>query len=66
MPSNNKDLYKYMGLAMQMMVSISIFTFAGFKIDKYFQLPNICVIVLPLLFLTGIFYKILQDTKPKK
>jgi uncharacterized membrane protein YhdT len=66
MPSNNKDLYKYLGLASQMMISISLFTYIGFRLDKYFRWPNISTIVLPLLFLIVIFYKIVKDTKPKK
>jgi uncharacterized membrane protein YhdT len=61
-----KDLQKYLGLAMQMMVSLSLFTYLGYRLDNYFALPHICIVGLPLLFLVVIFYKILQDTKPKK
>jgi len=61
-----KDLQKYIGLAMQMMVSLSLFTYLGFRLDKYFLISPICIVGLPLLFLVVIFYKILQDTKPKK
>jgi F0F1-type ATP synthase assembly protein I len=66
MPNNNKDLLKYMGMATQMMLGISVFTYIGFRLDKYWRLPYIGTIVLPLLFLTAIFYKILKDTNSKK
>ena len=56
---------RYAGLATQMLVSLGIAVFIGFKADKWLRLSfPILVWLLPLLVLAGIFYKIFKDTGP--
>jgi Mn2+/Fe2+ NRAMP family transporter len=66
-PSNsNKDLMRYAGLAMQMMVSLGIAVFIGLKTDKWLKLSfPILSWLLPLLVLAAIIYQIIKETGPK-
>jgi F0F1-type ATP synthase assembly protein I len=62
----NSDLQKYMGLAFQIMASLFLAVYAGIWIDKKLHSTPIFIIILPLLFLFGIFYKIYNDSNTKK
>jgi F0F1-type ATP synthase assembly protein I len=56
-----------MGLAMQIMASLGVCLFLGYKADKYLNTLPLCTVVLPLLMLIGLFYKIYKEsTKPSK
>jgi F0F1-type ATP synthase assembly protein I len=66
MASGNKDLMKYMGLAMQIMASLLICTYLGHLADKKLNSNPIFTIVLPLLILIGIFYKIYKESTHQK
>ena len=56
---------RYAGLATQMLVSLGIAVFIGFKADKWLKLSfPILVWLLPLLILAGIFYRVFKDTGP--
>jgi hypothetical protein len=65
--TNQTSLWKYAGLATQFLVAIGLAIFIGLKLDTWlkFQTP-LAVWVLPLLVITGIIYKIVRDTAPKK
>jgi hypothetical protein len=62
MANNNKDLFKYMGLAMQIMVGLSLFTYLGHRADKALHSHPILVIVCPVVMLIVLFYKIYKDS----
>lgn len=64
--SNRSLLYKYAGLATQLLVSLGLAVFLGLKTDKWlgFKMP-LLVWVLPLLVLLVLIWKIIQDTSKK-
>jgi carbon starvation protein CstA len=65
--SNNNLLWKYAGLATQFLVGIGLSVFIGMKADAWLKLNMpIAVWVLPLLFITVVIIKIIQDTAQKK
>ena len=63
---NNRLLYKYMGLAMQLMVSLGLAVFIGLKADKWldFKTP-LFVWVLPLLVIAAMIYQLIKETSKK-
>lgn len=65
--NNNTSLLKYAGLATQFLVGIGLAVYGGIQLDKWlrFKMP-IAVWVLPLLLISGVIYKIIQDTSAKK
>lgn len=64
--SNKQLLVRYAGLATQLLVSLGIAVFIGYKLDKWlsFRTP-LLVWLLPLLILAGIIYQVLKDTSKK-
>ncbi len=64
--NKNADLYKYAGLATQLMVALAAGIFTGLKFDKWlsFSIP-LMVWLLPLLILAGITWQIIKDTTKK-
>lgn len=61
---NNKGLLlKYAGLTMQILVSLAIAVFAGFKADEWlhFYTPML-VWILPLLVIIVMIYQVIKDT----
>ena len=66
MNKNNNLLFKYAGLATQLLIGLGLFLYAGMKIDNWlnFSMP-IAVWVLPLLFIISIIIKIVIDTGKK-
>ncbi len=64
---NNKQLLRYTGLAMQFLVGIGLCVFLGIKADAWMRISiPLLVWLLPLLFIGGMFYKIIKDTSTKK
>lgn len=65
-PNNKSLLLKYAGLTGQILVSLGIAVFAGYKIDGWlnFTAP-ILVLVLPLLVIIGLIYRVIKDTSKK-
>jgi hypothetical protein len=60
------DLMRYAGLGSQILVSLGIAVFAGYKIDKWLKIPlPLLVWLLPLVVLIGITYKLIKDTSGK-
>jgi len=61
------DLIRYAGLGSQILVSLGIAVFAGYKIDKWLKLPlPLLVWLLPLIVLIAIIYKLIKETSGKK
>ena len=65
-PSNKGLLLRYAGLTGQILVSLGIAVFIGYKIDEWlsFNTP-LLVIVLPLLVIIVMIYKVIKDTSKK-
>ena len=60
------DLMRYAGLGSQILVSLGIAVFAGYKIDKWLKIPlPLLVWLLPLIVLIGIIYKLIKETSGK-
>ena len=58
---------KYAGMAFQMLATLGVAFFIGYKLDHYFELSfPVFLLLLPLLALGGLFYQILKDTNKKK
>ena len=65
--STQTDLLRYAGLGSQILVSLGIAVFAGYKLDKWLKTPlPILVWLLPLIVLIGMIYKLIKDTSGKK
>lgn len=61
------DLMRYAGLGSQILVSLGIAVFAGYKIDKWLKIPlPLLVWLLPLIVLIGIIYKLIKETSGKR
>jgi hypothetical protein len=64
---NDRLLLKYLGLTMQIMVSLGLAVYAGLKLDKWFSFPTpLLVWILPLLILSVMMWRIIKDTSKKK
>ena len=65
--STQTDLLKYAGLGSQILVSLGIAVFAGYKIDEWLKIPlPLLVWLLPLVVLIGMIFKLIKDTSKKK
>jgi hypothetical protein len=61
------DLMRYAGMGSQILVSLGIAVFAGYKIDKWLKIPlPLLVWLLPLVMLIGIIYKLIKETSGNK
>lgn len=66
-PAPTSDLMRYAGLGSQILVSLGIAVFAGYKIDRWLKMPlPLLVWLLPLIVLIGIIYKLIKETSGKK
>jgi hypothetical protein len=58
---------KYAGLGMQLLVSLGLAVFAGYKADQWLNVGfPILVWVLPLIVLFLLIYKLIRETSQKK
>jgi hypothetical protein len=58
---------RYAGLGSQILVSLGIAVFAGYKIDKWVKMPlPFLVWLLPLIVLIAMIYKLIKETSGKK
>ncbi len=66
MPSPNRDLMRYAGLATQFLIVIGISVFSGFKLDEWvnWQFP-VWVWILPLLAIGAMIIGIIRDSSKK-
>jgi hypothetical protein len=64
--TGTNDLLKYAGLGSQILVSLGIAVFAGYKLDKWIKISlPLLVWLLPLVVLCGIIYKLIKETSTK-
>lgn len=66
--NSNKDTYRYIGLATQMMVTLGLGVYAGYKLDEKtgWKIP-IFIITLPLIALGISLWQLIKAfNKPKK
>lgn len=58
---------RYAGLGTQILVSLGLAVFAGYKLDKWFKIPlPLLVWLLPLIVLVMMIYKLIKETSEKK
>lgn len=66
-PGSNKEFFiKYASLGSQLLAALGIGVFGGLQLDKWLHISPLFACVLPLLILTGIFYKLFRETSRKK
>ena len=66
-PNNSKtDLMRYAGLGMQLLVSLGLAVFVGYRVDRWVGM-NFPVLVwaLPLVVLFLIIYKLIKETSKR-
>jgi len=59
-------LLRYAGLGVQLLAAIGIAVFLGIKADNWWQTSPLMTCALPLLVLTGTFYRLIRETGNKK
>jgi hypothetical protein len=66
-PDNKGLLLKYAGLTMQILASLAVAVFLGFKADEWlnFKTP-LFVWILPLLVIIAMIYQVIKDTSKKQ
>lgn len=57
---------RYASLGTQLLVALGLSIFAGLKLDKWLHTSPLLACSLPLLVLSGIFYKLYRETGRKK
>lgn len=67
-PSNStNELMRYAGLTSQILVSLAIAVFIGYKLDKWVHMPiPLLLWLLPLLVLVMMIYKLIKETSKAK
>ncbi len=64
---DNKFLWRYAGLATQLMVGLGLFVYGGLKLDEWLKLKmSLAVWILPLLFITSVIIRTIIETGKKK
>lgn len=64
--NNSAELVRYAGLGGQLLVSLGLAVFAGYKGDKWIKISfPLLVWLLPLVVLALIIYKLVKDTSKK-
>lgn len=65
--TDNKLLWRYAGLATQLMAGLGLFVYAGMKLDGWLKLKMpLAVWILPLLFITSVIIRTIIETGKKK
>ena len=64
--TDNDQLWKYGGMAMQFFATIGITVFFGLKLDHWIGTTPLLACLLPLLAITGILIKVYRETTGKK
>jgi F0F1-type ATP synthase assembly protein I len=66
-PDSNKQFFlRYASLGSQLLAAIGLGVFLGLKGDQWLHTSPVLACVLPLLILSGIFYRIFRETSRKK
>lgn len=65
--AKNTNWMKYAGMAFQMLATLGVAFFIGYKLDGYLELSYpIFLLLLPLIAMGALFYQIIKDTNSKK
>lgn len=66
-PNNNSELLKYAGLGTQILASLGVAVFVGYKLDKWtgIRFP-LFVWLLPFAVLCILIYSLIRQTSRKK
>lgn len=65
--SNNADLMRYAGLSAQILASLGVAVFVGYKADGWIKTPfPIFIWSLPLVVLLVLFYQLIKQTSKQK
>lgn len=63
-PDNNNLLFRYIGLAFQMMATLGVGVFAGYKLDQWIGMSfPLFLIIFSLLALALLLWQIIKDTR---
>ena len=63
---DNKLLWRYAGLATQLMAGLGLFVYAGLKLDEWLKLKTpMAVWILPLLFIISVIIRTIIETGKK-
>lgn len=62
-PSSDRTGWRYIGLATQLMASLVLAVWLGYRLDQKFSIFPLLTVLLPLLVLLISFYKIIRDTR---
>lgn len=64
---NSRLLLKYAGLTMQIMVSLALAVYIGYKADAWLEWKTpVLVWVLPLLVIVAMIWQVIKDTSKSK
>lgn len=64
--SNKNLLLRYAGLTMQIMVSLALALYAGYKADEWLRWETpVLVWVLPLVVIVVMIWQVIKDTSKK-
>jgi len=64
---DNHSWKKYVGMAFQIVATLGVAFFIGYKIDAYFELSfPIFLLSLPIVALIGFLNQVIRDTNSKK
>jgi len=65
--TDNSLLFKYAGLATQLLIGLGLAVFIGLKIDDWINIKTpVAVWLLPLLVIGALIFKVIKDTTIKK
>jgi Mn2+/Fe2+ NRAMP family transporter len=65
--SNQRDLWRYAGLGMQIFASLGIAVFIGYKVDKWLNTSiPLLVWIIPFAVLCLMMYKLIKETSKDK
>jgi hypothetical protein len=63
---SNSDLMRYAGLGMQLLVSLGLAVFVGYRVDRWLGMHfPVLVWALPLIVLFLIIYKLIKETSKR-
>jgi len=63
-PSSDRTGWRYIGLATQLMATLVLAVWFGYRLDQLFSIFPLLTALLPLIVLLISFYKIIRDTRP--
>lgn len=63
---SKRDVLRYVGLATQLLVYLSLAVFGGLKADRWLHCFPLLTALLPLIVLGAIFYKLFKETGSAK